>query len=109
MKVTTSAEGTLFYRKFSEMALGEATDSHPHNWPHDWVLVKGKARVENEYPDGSIEVVKAIAPFHMQIKAIASHTVYSEEDDSQWWCVFPHRNKHGVLSDKCEGAKEAYC
>ena len=107
-KTSEDAGGTLFYRKFKGYAENECAQSHPHNYPHDLIVVSGGVEVTNTYPDGSVEVYKLYAPANKQIKAIADHHVRSIVSYSEWWCVFPHRNKKGVLSDECEGAREAY-
>lgn len=89
--------------------VGAVCPGHTHNFDHVTHVIKGKVRVQVRYEDGRPEIdVEMNAPHFFLVEAHAFHTITALEDDSEFWCVYPHRTENGDVSMHFTGFEGAY-
>ena len=96
---------------FRQIKLAKAGDSipgHTHNYDHVTIVIRGKVNILGLDADGS-EVVNEVleAPQIINVPKDLKHRVIALTDDSEVWCVFPHRDKDSNLTDS-QSSYEAY-
>jgi len=87
---------------------------HLHEYDHTTVVTHGRAKILYEYmQDGvrvsgeSSEIGHGCAKSYIAIKAEVLHTVKALEDDTQYLCMYSHRDFDGTVVQEYNGNDKA--
>lgn len=104
--------GPIGYRKFTLEKVCESHAGHEHNYDHSTIVVKGSIKVIYSYiKDGELvegESREFGAGEVVEIKAKVRHTIKALEPNTQYMCVFSHRDFDGLVTQKYIGNEAAY-
>lgn len=99
--------GNVFIRP-NELAKGDVTQGHTHNFDHTTIVFKGAILIRAETPDGRRIEREFRAPAHALILAHVRHEITALEDGTVYWCVYSHRTPQGDVTEHYTGWTEAY-
>lgn len=100
--------GNIFIRKNILQKLGDECGGHTHNFDHTTIVFRGSVHVVAEFPDGTVHEQTFEAPSHFFVKADVKHAIKALEDNTEFWCVYSHRDPQGRISVEYTGWDEAY-
>lgn len=102
------ASGNVFIRKNPLAKAGDFVDGHKHNFDHTTIVFKGAVHVKATLPNGTMIERDFIAPAHFLVRADVEHEITAMADDSEFWCVYSHRNAQGDVVQDANGWGAAY-
>lgn len=100
--------GNIFIRPTVLHRAGSRVDGHRHNFDHVTVVFRGAVHVRAALPDGTVVQREFHAPAHVLIRAQATHEITALVDDTEFWCIFSHRDAQGDVVQEYTGWTEAY-
>lgn len=100
--------GNVFIRSNPLAKAGDKVEGHTHNFDHTTIFFRGRFEVRATLPDGQMVVREFTAPDHCLIRAEVTHEITALEDDSEFWCVYAHRDPQGRIHQAYTGWEEAY-
>ena len=100
--------GNIFVRKNPLTKVGDAVNGHKHNFDHTTIVFKGALHVKAVLPNGSVVERDFTAPAHFLVRADVEHEITATADDTEFWCVYAHREPQGGVSQVYTGFEEAY-
>lgn len=104
--------GNIFIRPNVLQLIGDKIDGHAHNFDHTTYVIRGSVRVEQLDADGNVvrTVDKKASEGHnwVLIKAGVIHRLTALEDDSEFHCIYSHRDAQGDVVLEATGWTEAY-
>lgn len=100
--------GNVFIRPNKLAKAGDRTDGHKHNFDHTTVVFKGGVHVKAKLPNGTEIERDFIAPSHCLIRADVEHEITALSDDTEYWCVYSHRDPQGEVTQHYDGWGTAY-
>ena len=112
------ALGNIFIRKMRFKAAGDIMAGHKHCFDHTTIVFSGSVHISAILPDGTKIDRDVFAPSrdnfpadgegYVCIKADVEHEITALEDNTEAWCVFAHRDKHGEVISEYHGNTSAY-
>lgn len=102
------ASGNIFIRPTKLENVGDHVPGHTHNFDHTTIFFKGAFHVKATLPNGQIIERDFKAPSHCLIKAEVLHEITALEPNSEFWCVYSHREPQGDIVQEVTGWMEAY-
>lgn len=104
--------GPIGARKFTLEKKCELNEGHQHNYDHVTIVIRGRVLVKYSYEDAGQKIEGESREFEageiITIKANVSHTIKALEDNSQYLCVFSHRDFDGLVTQKYAGNERSY-
>lgn len=108
--------GNIFVRPNCGMAQGAVCDGHTHNFDHVTFVTRGSFRITRTWPDGRTETIVVHAPgsagydgrWFVLIKAECMHRLEALEPNSDFFCVYAHRDPQGRVLQHYDGWLESY-
>lgn len=100
--------GNIYIRRNRLPEVGDRVDGHMHNFDHTTIVFKGAVRVKAKLPDGSIREHDFEAPAHFLVRAEVEHEITATAPDTEFWCVYSHRNPQGRVTLDYDGWTPAY-
>ena len=100
--------GNIFIRKLFLPKIGDRVDGHFHAYDHTLFLLEGKIKVQATMPDGIITLFKLNPKEHFLVRKDVIHEITALEDNTEFWCVYSHRNSQGEIVQEFTGWNEAY-
>jgi len=111
--------GNIYVRKMYFAEAGDVMNGHTHNFDHTTIVFKGSVRVRYT-KDGELKERIVSAPKsgkgkptergegYFVVPKYIEHEIIALEDDTEAWCTFAHRGRHGEVVQDFEGYTEAY-
>jgi hypothetical protein len=104
--------GNIFIRPNQLATAGDVTEGHTHNFDHTTIVYKGAIHVKATLPDGTV-IERAFGEGtgngrHCLIRADVTHEITALVDDTEYWCVYSHREPQGEISQVFTGWQEGY-
>jgi hypothetical protein len=104
--------GNLFIRPNRLARAGDKTAGHAHNFDHVSIVFRGRVHVRATLPDGRV-IERDFGMDdpngrHFLVKADVLHEITALEDDTEYWCVYSHRQPNGDVIQHYDGWDEAY-
>jgi quercetin dioxygenase-like cupin family protein len=104
--------GNIFIRPNVLAKAGDVTDGHTHNFDHTTIVYKGAIHVKASLPDGTV-IERDFGEGqpngrHCLIRADVLHEITALVDDTEYWCVYSHREPQGEISLVNTGWPDAY-
>ena len=100
--------GNVFIRPNRLEKAGDKSGGHTHNFDHTTIFFRGSFRVNATLPSGVALQREFTAPAHCLIRADVMHEIVALVDDSEFWCVYSHREPQGDVSLVNTGWDAAY-
>jgi predicted metal-dependent enzyme (double-stranded beta helix superfamily) len=105
--------GNIFIRKRPMARAGDLSVGHKHNFDHTTIVFRGAVRVRRWAPpatqdDQPSDTKDFHAPAHFLVRAGDIHEITALIDDTEFWCVYSHRDPHGNVVQQDDGWTEAY-
>lgn len=100
--------GNVFIRRNRLPATGDAVNGHKHNFDHTTIVFTGAVHVRAVKPDGTVIERDFEAPAHFLVKADVEHEITATEPNTEFWCVYSHRNPQGRITLDYDGWTPAY-
>ncbi len=100
--------GNVFIRPNKLAKVGDRVNGHTHNFDHTTIFFRGRFQVKATLPDGTKIEREFTAPAHCLIRADVTHELIALEDDSEFWCVYAHRDPQGRITQHYTGWEQAY-
>lgn len=100
--------GNIYIRANKLEKAGDVTNGHTHNFDHTTIVFKGGIHVKAELPNGKVIERDFYAPSHCLIKAEVKHTITALQDNTEYWCVYSHRNPQGDIVQEYDGWGTSY-
>ncbi len=100
--------GNVFIRANKLRATGDLTQGHKHNFDHTLIVFKGAIKITATLPNGNIVEREAQAPAHFLIRADVIHKIVATVENTEYWCVYSHRDHQGDVIQNYDGWSEAY-
>ena len=117
--------GNNFFRPNPLARAGDKVHGHKHNFDHTTIVLTGAVRVRAVCPDGRViegdfysrEYQKAHrdrfpadnpAPSHFLVVAEVEHEITALVDETEFWCVYAHREPQGDVVQHYTGWGPAY-
>lgn len=98
--------GNVFIRANLLEFKGDKCDGHKHNFAHTTIIRKGSVHVKATLPDGTIKEGDFFATGlhgHFLVKADVEHEIIALEDNTEFWCIYSHRDAQGRVTEENEG------
>jgi hypothetical protein len=99
--------GNVFIRSHV-MGKGDQIDGHTHHFDHTSIVFTGSVHVRSVHPDGRVVEKDFTAPAHFLVKAGVDHAITAIAEDTNFWCVYSHRDPQGRITQEFTGWEEAY-
>lgn len=104
--------GPVGVRRFTADATCRAFEGHEHNYDHATVIVKGRVSISRRVVVHG-ETIDAGTTEHgvgdvVAIPAKMRHTIAALDDDTQYLCIFSHRDFDGLVTEVYTGNPAAY-
>lgn len=100
--------GPIQFRTCAPMKKGQRVESHKHNFPHPTIIVSGAASITRTL-NGRTETTRVRAgELPLLIEAGVEHTIEATEDNTVYFCAYPHRLPDGEIVDRYTGWENAY-
>jgi len=106
--MTEWVSGNVYIRPNKLPKAGDMTDGHTHNFDHTTIVFTGAIHVDATLPNGTIISRDFHAPSHCLIRADVKHKITALVDDTQYWCVYAHRNPQGEVVLDYDGWSASY-
>ncbi len=103
MKLPEWISGNIFIRPNPLEKKGDVVEGHKHNFDHTTIVFKGSVHVKAVKPDGTIKEKDFVAPSHFLVKADTEHEITALEDNTEFWCVYSHRDPQGRITQEYTG------
>lgn len=103
--ITEWISGNLFIRAH-KLKKGERIHGHKHNFDHTSIVFTGAVRVQADLPAG-VDERDFVAPAHCLIRKQTLHEIEALED-TDFWCVYSHRDPQGRVTQEYDGWPPAY-
>ena len=100
--------GNIFIRPMRLALAGDKIDGHTHQFDHTTIFFRGAFRVHATLPSGAVIQRDFAAPAHCLIRSDVTHEIVALVDDSEFWCVYSHREPQGDVSLVNTGWDAAY-
>ena len=110
--------GNILIRPNALPVVGDKVDGHTHNFDHTTIVFKGRVNVKawKALPDGAKGEFLADRNFggpddisrHFLVKANVLHEITALEPNTEFWCVYSHRDPQGDVTQVNTGWGEAY-
>lgn len=100
--------GNIFIRSNILEHKGDLVDGHCHNFDHTTIVFTGSVHVKAKKPDGAIVEKDFAAPSHFLVEAGTEHEITALEDNTEFWCVYSHRDPQGRVVQEFNGWTKAY-
>lgn len=100
--------GNIYIRQNVLTEKGDVVEGHKHNFDHTTIVHTGSVHVKAKLPDQSIIEKDFIAPSHFLVKAEVEHEITALEDNTEFWCVYSHRDPQGRVQLEYDGWTTAY-
>ena len=110
--------GNIFIRPNKLPEVGNSVDGHTHNFDHTTIVFSGRVNVKawKAMPDGTKGEFLADRNFggaddisrHFLVKADVFHLITALEPNTEFWCVYSHRDPQGDVSVANTGWMDAY-
>lgn len=104
LKRKEEVSGNIFIRKNMNLQKGQVVPGHKHNFDHTTIVFTGSIRVRT--PREGFAVFRA--PDHFLVKKDVMHEITALENNTEFWCVFAHRDDHGEVVQEANGNRESY-
>jgi len=105
--------GNVFIRPQKLAKAGDKVEGHKHNFDHTTIVFSGAVHVRAVLPDGSIierdfgeGTLHGLR--HFLVKADVEHEITALADDTEFWCVYSHREPQGEITLANTGWEDAY-
>jgi quercetin dioxygenase-like cupin family protein len=112
MSVDLDILGPVGIRQFDLAEVCHESQGHEHNYDHVTVVTRGRLRVTYSWEEGGQTVTGQSREFaageRLLIKAKVRHTIKAMEPNTQYLCVFSHRDFDGLVTQVYQGNAEAY-
>lgn len=92
--------GNIFIRPIAFERKGEVIEGHTHTFDHTTIFFRGSFKVVSSSPEGVTSSQIISAPSHLLIEKDWKHEITAQEDDSEMWCVYSHRNANGEVEQE---------
>ena len=102
------ASGNIYIRPNKLEKVGDDREGHTHNFDHTTIFLKGSFHVEATLPNGERIDRDFTAPSHCLIRADVKHKITALEAESEFWCVYSHRNAQGEIVQEWNGWESNY-
>ena len=99
--------GNIFIRKSVIDKAGGVIPGHTHMFDHTTIVFRGSVHVRARLPGGEIIERDFVAPTHFLVKKDVEHEITALEDDTEFWCVYSHRDAKGEVVQEWTGWQEA--
>ena len=96
------ASGNIFIRRI-QASLGQVVEGHTHHFDHTTILFTGSVSVVATAPDGTSHTQTFTAPAHFLILAQSTHEITALADNTEFWCVYSHRDAQGEVVQEYNG------
>lgn len=100
--------GNIMIRPNTLAKAGDVTQGHTHNFDHTTIVFRGGIHVKATLPSGAVIERDFMAPSHCLIKSAVAHELTALSDDTEYWCVYSHRNPQGDVVQDYDGWLSAY-
>lgn len=104
--------GPLGIRRFELDKKCETNEGHKHNYDHTTIVIRGGIKVIYSYEKDGKLIEGESAEFRqgqaIAIKKDVLHTIKALEDNTQYVCVFSHRDFDGQIIENYNGHSQAY-
>lgn len=102
--------GNLFFRKNLLAHAGDRINGHTHNFDHNSLVVSGSVHVKATKPDGTTieRGFDAKTNKIFLVLAEVKHEIIALEDNTEFWCLYSHRNPQGEVVQEYDGWRPAY-
>lgn len=97
------ASGNIFIRDHVFGRVGDGIPGHRHTFDHTSIVFTGAVHVRATLPDGTIVERDFRAPAHFLVRADTEHEIRALEPNTQFWCVFSHRDAQGRVTQTDTG------
>lgn len=88
----------------------QQNEGHLHNHDHTTFVMRGAVQVYYRRAGEDVErqSVIYVAPARFAVLANTFHRIVALEPDTEYWCVFSHRDANGLVVEEYEGVEAAY-
>lgn len=104
--------GNIFIRPYPLALAGDRCMGHKHNFDHTTIVFKGAVHVRAGLPDGSVierDFGEGMSNGrHFLVKAEVEHEIVALVDNTEFWCVYSHREPQGEVIQHYDGWDTAY-
>jgi hypothetical protein len=100
--------GNVYIRPNVLEETGDRVDGHKHNFDHTTIVFRGAMHVRARKPDGTVIERDFEAPAHFLVKADVEHEITATKPDTEFWCVYSHRDPQGRIILNYDGWTPAY-
>jgi len=102
------ASGNIHIRPNPLPKVGDGVEGHTHNFDHTTIVFKGAVHVKATLPNGTVIEQDFHAPAHFLVRADVKHAIHALVDDTEFWCVYSHRDPQGNVVQENIGWMAAY-
>lgn len=99
--------GNIFIRPH-RLGKGDVIVGHIHQFDHTSIVFTGKVHVSAVLPDGRTVERDFEAPAHFLVRAEVKHEITGLAEDTQFWCVYSHRNPQAQIVQVFDGWGPSY-
>lgn len=100
--------GNIFIRPNLLTQKGDVLDGHTHNFDHTTYVVKGSVHVKATDKAGTITEKDFTAGQMFLVLAETCHVISALEDNTEFHCIYSHRDPQGRVSVDYTGWGTAY-
>lgn len=100
--------GNIFIRPNVLNKIGAKVDGHTHTFDHTSIVFKGAVHVKATLPNGTVIERDFKAPAHFLVLKDVIHQITATEDETEFWCVYAHRNPQGDVVQENAGWGASY-
>lgn len=104
--------GPLGLRRFRLEKTCDESVGHEHNYDHVTLVHRGRLKVLYRYVKEGQEIVGETREYEagefFTVKASVRHTLKALEPDTEYFCIFSHRDLDGVVLQQYRGNDRAY-
>jgi len=112
MTANVTLAGPIGYRQFHLDKTCESHQGHEHKYDHTTIIIRGRVKVFYSYEKDGQKVEGESEEYGqgetIHIKKNVHHKIKALEDNTQYWCVFSHRDFDGIVCEHYVGNQEAY-
>ncbi len=97
-------------REMGLMRQCEVREGHTHNYDHTTFVMTGAVQVFYRKAGEDVERESRVyrAPARFAVLANIYHRIVALEPDTEYWCVFSHRDANGLVVEEYLGNDGAY-
>lgn len=96
-RIQEEVSGNIFIRKMLFPTRGDYTEGHAHHFDHTTYVVRGSVWCMAVTPAGEKTYEVIAAGQHRLIRAESHHLFVTLEDDTEYHCIYSHRNAQGEV------------